>query len=121
MIISYTASQAQKTLENIRKELTENENLRQDFPEIFESDGRPKPPRWTQSDIVTRNDIEILALGYNQNNSRKKTWSRSSWLIILDDIEPDDGWSSPEMADKMKQWLTRLFLKQAQKIQITYS
>jgi len=66
VIISHTASQAQKTLENIRKELTENEKLREDFPEIFESDGRPKPPRWTQDDIVTRNNIEILALGYNQ-------------------------------------------------------
>jgi predicted phage terminase large subunit-like protein len=111
VIISYTASQAQKTLENIRKELTENEKLREDFPEIFESDGRPKPPRWAQGDIVTRNNIEILALGYNQKIRGRRHGAYRPGLIILDDAEPDDGWSSSEMADRMKQWLNKAVLK----------
>ena len=111
VIISYTASQAQKNLENIRKELTENEKLRQDFPEIFESSGRPKPPRWTQSDIVTRNDIEILALSYNQTIRGRRHGADRPGLIILDDVEPDEGWSSPEMADKMEQWLNKAVFK----------
>ena len=111
VIISHTASQAQKTLENIRKELTENEQLRQDFPEIFESAGRPNPPRWTQEDIITRNNIEILALGYNQPIRGRKHGAHRAGLIILDDVEPDDGWSSPEMAEKMKQWFNKAVLR----------
>ena len=111
VIISHTASQAQKTLENIRKELTENEKLREDFPEIFESDGSPKPPRWTQTDIVTRNNIEILALGYDQTIRGRRHGVYRPSLVILDDAEPDDGWSSPEMADRMKQWLNKAVLK----------
>jgi len=111
VIISYTASQAHKILENIRKELTENERLREDFSEIFESSGRPRPPRWTQNDIVTRNNIELLALGYNQKIRGRRHGVYRPGLVILDDAEPDDGWSSPEMADRMKQWLNKAVLR----------
>lgn len=111
VIISHTAGQAQKILENIRKELTENEKLQQDFQEIFESSGRPKPPRWRQDDIVTRNDIEVLTLGYNQKIRGRRHGAYRPGLIVLDDVEPDEGWSSPEMADKMKQWLNKAVLK----------
>ena len=111
VIISHTASQAQKILENIRKELTENDKLREDFPEIFESLGRPKPPRWTQDDIITRNNIEILALGYNQKIRGRRHGAYRPGLVVLDDAEPDDGWASPEMADRMKQWINKAVLK----------
>ncbi|MBU0534119.1 MAG: phage terminase large subunit [Candidatus Omnitrophica bacterium] len=111
VIISNVESQAQKTLENIRKELTENERLQEDFPEIFENEGRPKPPRWTQSDIITRNNIEILALGYNQKIRGRRHGAYRPGLIILDDLEPDAGWSSPEMASKMKDWLNKAVFK----------
>jgi len=111
VIVSHTASQAQKTLENIRKELTENEKLQQDFPEIFESAGRPKPPRWTQGDIITRNNIEVLASGYGQKIRGRRHGADRPGLVILDDAEPDEGWSSPEMAEKMKQWLNKAILR----------
>ena len=42
VIISNTASQANQILDNIKKELTENELLKLDFPEVFESDGKFK-------------------------------------------------------------------------------
>jgi predicted phage terminase large subunit-like protein len=111
VIISHTAGQAQKILENIRKELTENEELKKDFPEIFENEGRPKPPRWKQDDIITRNNIEVLALGYKQKIRGQRHGSNRPSLIILDDAEPDNGWPSSEMAEKMKEWLNKAVLQ----------
>jgi len=111
VIISNTASQAQKILENIRTELTENDALREDFPEIFESAGRPKPPRWRQHDIITRNKVEVLALGYTQPIRGRRHGAYRPSLVILDDIEPDEGWSTLEAAEKMKRWLNRSVLK----------
>ncbi|MBU1086889.1 MAG: phage terminase large subunit [Candidatus Omnitrophica bacterium] len=111
VIISQTASQAQKILENIRKELTENELLRSAFPEIFEDIGRPKPPRWTQHDIITRNNIEILALGYNQTIRGRRHGLNRPTLVVLDDLEPDEGWGSYEATEKMKRWLNKSVFK----------
>ena len=54
VILSNTASQANQILDNIKKELTENELLKADFPEVFESSGKFKQLRWRQSDIITR-------------------------------------------------------------------
>ena len=111
VIISSNAAQAQKILENIRKELTENVRLKEDFPEIFESEGMPKPPRWKQNDIITRNNVEVLALGYNQKIRGQRHGIHRPSLIILDDAEPDNGWPSSEMAEKMKEWLNKAVLQ----------
>lgn len=110
VILSGTQSQAMQTLENIRKELTENERLRKAFPEIFESEGRPKPPRWKRDDIVTRNGIEILALGRGQQIRGRKYGNARPSLIATDDLESDDIASSNEGRDKLKSWFTKSVL-----------
>jgi len=111
VIISNTASQARKILDNVRKELTENELLRQDFPEIFENNGKPKPPRWTNDDIITRNNIEILALGYGQQIRGRKHGYHRPTLVILDDLEDGENTFSYETKEKMKKWFERSVLK----------
>ena len=111
VIISNTASQARKILDNVRSELTENEALRRDFPEIFESNGKPKPPRWTNDDIITRNNVEILALGYGQQIRGRKHGHHRPTLVIMDDIEDGENTFSPETKEKMKRWLERSVLK----------
>jgi len=111
VILSGTQSQAMQTLENIRKELTENERLRKAFPEIFESEGRPKPPRWKRDDIVTRNGIEILALGRGQQIRGRKYGNARPGLIAVDDLESDAITSSNEGRDKLKNWFTTSVLR----------
>lgn len=111
VIISNTASQACKILDNVRKELTENEALRRDFPEIFENEGKPKPPRWTTDDIVTRNNIEILALGYGQQIRGRKHGHHRPTLVIMDDLEDGENTFSYETKEKMKRWFERSVLK----------
>ncbi len=107
VILSNTSSQAKQILENIRKELTENERLQKAFPHIFEADGRPKPPRWRQDDIVTRNGVEILALGSGQQIRGRRYGSSRPTLIIADDVESPENTFSSESRDKLKDWFTK--------------
>ncbi len=111
VILSNTSSQAKQILENIRRELTENERLRKAFPHIFEADGRPKPPRWRQDDIVTRNGIEILALGSGQQIRGRRHGSSRPTLIIADDVESPENTFSSESRDKLKDWFTKSVLR----------
>jgi len=111
VILSGTQSQAMQTLENIRKELTENERFRGAFPEIFESEGRPKPPRWKRDDIITRNGIEILALGRGQQIRGRKYGNARPSLIAADDLDSDAIASSNEGRDKLKGWFTTSVLR----------
>ncbi len=111
VVISNTASQAEKILDNVRSELTENELLLKDFPEIFEADGKPKPPRWKENDIITRNNIEILALGYGQQIRGRKHRNYRPSLIILDDLEDGENTFSSDAKEKMQKWLEGSVLK----------
>jgi len=111
VIISETVSQAEQLLENIKRELVENELLRWDFPEIFESHGRPKPPRWTQNQIETRNDVKILALGAQQPITGRKYGKYRPSLIILDDVESAKSSYSLEAAENVNCWFTKSILK----------
>lgn len=111
VILSHTSSQAAQILDSLKQDLTENEKLRIDFPEIFESEGRPKPPRWTQNDIVTRNGIQILALGYGQQIRGRKHGANRPTLVILDDLESGENTFSYGTKEKMKSWLNKSVLR----------
>ena len=111
VIISNTASQAMKILENVKKELTENTRLKEDFPEICEVDKKPKPPRWTQTGIITRNNIEVLALGSEQQIRGRKHGSHRPTLVIADDLEDAENTFSEETNEKRKEWFSKSVLK----------
>ncbi|MBU4252393.1 MAG: phage terminase large subunit [Candidatus Omnitrophica bacterium] len=111
VIISETSGQVEQLIENIKKELVENELLMADFPEIFENSGRPKPPRWTQDQIETRNGIKIIALGTQQPITGRKYGKYRPSLIILDDIESANKIYSAESAEKMNDWFNKSILK----------
>ncbi|MCX5656717.1 MAG: hypothetical protein NTZ48_00540 [Candidatus Omnitrophica bacterium] len=110
VILSDTASQAEQILENIKKELTENEKIRMDFPEVFEKDGRPKPPRWRQDQIETLNGVKVFALGSGQKIRGRKFGKDRPTLVIADDIETSDNVSSEQARSKIKEWFTKSVL-----------
>ena len=111
VIISNTKEQAESFLTNIKFELETNPRLKDDFPDVCEIGEKPKPPRWRQDDIITKNGIEVLALGYNQQiRSRKYKQSRPS-LIILDDLEAGNAIQSAENFERLYDYLTRSVLK----------
>lgn len=98
-------------LENVKKELTENTRLMTDFPEVFETYGKPKPPRWTQYEIETRNQIKVLALGSGQRIRGRKYGNYRPTLVIADDIENTDNTFTTESREKIKEWFNKSILK----------
>lgn len=111
LILSDTSDQAVNLLEHIKDELTMNERLMEDFPDICEIGQKPKPPRWTREEIVNRNNIKVTALGVGQKvRGRRKKQIRPS-LIILDDIENDENTQSEESRQKLFSWFSKAVLK----------
>ncbi len=111
VIISNTNEQAESFLTNIKFELESNVRLREDFPEVCEIDRKPKPTRWRQDDIITKNGIEVLALGLNQQIRSRKNKQNRPTLIIIDDLEAGNTVQSAESFGKLYDYLTKSVLK----------
>ena len=111
MIISNTASQANQILDNIKKEWTENELLKSDFPEIFEFKLGFKQLRWREGDIITRNNIKILTLGSGQQVRGRRFGNARPTLVIADDLENAENTFSQDVRDKTKDWFEKSVLK----------
>lgn len=111
VILSNTASQANLILDNIRKELAENELLKVDFPEIFEFKLGFKQIRWREGDIITRNNIKIMALGSGQQIRGRRHGIDRPTLVIADDLEDSENTFSLEILDKRREWYEKSVLK----------
>ncbi len=116
VIVSCIKEQAIQILENIKRELVENPLFATDFPEIFERNGYPNPPRWTLSEIETRNGVKVLAVGSGQSIRGRRHGKDRPTLVIGDDLEPANGMFSPEQRDKMKIWFNKSLLKMGTEI-----
>jgi len=111
VIISSTADQARGFLNDIKQELETNEHLIKDFPDICEIGAKPGPPRWTQHEIVTRNKVKVIALGVGQQIRGRRNREFRPSLVILDDIETNEGLQNMESFNKLEDWLTKAVLK----------
>jgi predicted phage terminase large subunit-like protein len=111
VIISSTNDQASGFLSHIKNELETNERLISDFPEVCEVGTKPKPPRWTQKEIIARNGVAMIALGTGQQIRGRRNKEFRPSLIILDDIETDDTVQSPDSFHKLEDWVTKSVLK----------
>lgn len=111
VLISDTAAQAVQNLENVKRELTENKIPGADFPEIFEVKGTPKPPRWTQCEIETRNRIKVLALGSGQRIRGRKFGSKRPDIVIADDVETAENSRNQEVRENTIDWYNKAILK----------
>ena len=111
VIISSTADQARGFLNDIKQELETNELLIKDFPDICEIGIKPGPPRWTQHEIVTRNKVKVIALGVGQQIRGRRNREFRPSLIVLDDIETNEGLQNMESFNKLEDWLTKAVLK----------
>jgi predicted phage terminase large subunit-like protein len=111
VIISNTASQAEKLLENIKKELMENEMLKTDFPEIFEAGEKPKLSHSTQSDIISPNGIQLSALGSGQQIRGRRHGSYRPSLVIADDLEKGENTFSESSNERLKEYFSKSVLK----------
>ena len=107
VLISATASQAIQFLENVKKELTDNQKLLTDFPEL----AAPKPSPWTRAELETPTHIRLLALGTGQRIRGRKFGRFRPTLIIADDLENAENTFSLESREQLKDWFNRSILK----------
>lgn len=110
VIVSSTAAQAIHILDNIKREYLQNEKLRDDFRHVF-GDGQRKPVRWQQNNIITCNDIQIVALGSGQQIRGLRSGIYRPSLIVADDLENTQVILSRELRDKLKEWFNKAVLK----------
>lgn len=95
--------QAALMLEAVKIELENNPRLAHDFPE-FAGAGR----RWREGEIVTRNEVMLLAAGSRQKLRGKRFGPFRPDLVILDDIENDENVLSPDYRKKLQQWVLKV-------------
>ncbi len=104
VLMSNTSKLATGILDNVKNELLANPLLREDFPELFEFKGEPKPPRWTRSEIETRTGIKVMAIGVGEGCRGLRYKEHRPTLIICDDLEKGDAYSSIESIEKVRDW-----------------
>ncbi len=112
VIVSDTSTQAQGFLRDIVQELEENEALH----DYYGDDIYPKLDlqgnfvKWTDTDIITRSDIEIVAKGAdNKLRGLRKKQHRPD-LIIVDDLENDKNVQTLEQRKKLMNWYNKALL-----------
>lgn len=111
VLMSSTAGQADALLDHVAEELLANDMLRRDFPEVCEPRGkRPRPPRWNKHEILTASGTKVLALGAGMQIRGRKHGAERPTLVILDDIETDEGVRSDDQRRKLADWFNRAVL-----------
>jgi len=82
IIISDTVDQAIDFLSDVKREIDHNVLLQRDFPHIV-----GKGPTWKQDEIITNNDIKLMALGTKSKVRGRKYGIHRPDLICGDDLE----------------------------------
>lgn len=106
VILSSTAKSARKMLEDIKRELVENDKLLADFPEL--SGSKPRP--WTQDEIEV-NGVRVAVFGSDQHLRGKKKGQHRPSLIVADDIEVANVNFNPEIKQKQASWYEQVVLE----------
>ena len=107
LVISGTADQTERFLQDIKRELETNLLLIQDFPDVCEIGIKPGPPRWTKNQIITRNGVNVQALSVNQQVRGMRYGEFRPSLIVLDDIESEQNTHNPDNFYKLQDTITK--------------
>jgi len=110
LIFSATAKQAQTLLSDITNTLITNTKLLEDFSDVFAGNDNIRP-KVTQHEIITKNNIKIMALGWEQNLRGFRHRQDRPTLMILDDIDSEKNTYSDSYREKLYKWLTNTLLK----------
>jgi len=82
LMISDTLGQSTDFLSDVKRELEFNAKLNRDFPQVC-----GKGPVWRQEEIITNNQIRIMALGTGSKVRGRKYGVYRPDLLIFDDLE----------------------------------
>lgn len=103
IIINETRSQVVENIADIRKELEENELLREDYGDM--SEGVSKQREWTKTGLLLKSGVRILGLSRGQRiRGRRHRQNRPS-IVIIDDPEEMEKVEKKEYRDRTEKWL----------------
>ncbi len=105
-IVSDTKEQAQLHLENVKRELADNEQLAEDYP-LSVGKGR----RWQRHAIELANGVVIEAWGTGQAIRGRRRRSHRPTLIVCDDLQNDGHISSATQRELSRRWFHGTLLK----------
>ena len=105
-LVSETADQADPMLENVKLELTENEQLAADYPEAC---GRGAT--WRKSKIRLRNGVTIEAFGKGRKIRGRRARADRPSLIVCDDLQGEMAMISSGQRTKDTTWFNGALLK----------
>ncbi|MBL8874169.1 MAG: phage terminase large subunit [Phycisphaerae bacterium] len=112
VVVSNASSQAIQILRHIKEELLHNELLHRDFPEICSVFGTGKGPRPCTNDQITLpNGVAIRAFGSEQRMRGLRQRQFRPSLIVVDDLEEQEGVLSSEGREKTREWFAGTLLK----------
>ncbi len=106
LIVSETMAQSADFVSFIKLELTDNERLKQDFPEMC-----GEGPVWRADTIITRNGVKIRGAGAGQKLRGMRHGSRRPDLVIGDDLENDEAVESIDQRKKLEKWFFKALMK----------
>ena len=105
LIISDTLDQAKSFISAIKTELEENELLRADFGDLVSEE------KWAQDKIVTTNKVQVFGRGAGQKLRGAKAFgSVRPDLIVVDDLENDEGVSTEQQRKKLFDWFMKALI-----------
>lgn len=106
IIISDTASQAEDFLKEIKTELLGNKHIKRFFPHLA-----AKTDIWRLDEIITNNNVRIIALGSQSKILGRRHGAERPSLFLLDDLENQDSTASALMRERLEEWFTKEVLK----------
>lgn len=112
VIISDTPEQAVEHLGAIVEELEGNELIHEYYGHLYEGRmvGDKKKDKWTQSAIITTNEVKVEAKGW-RSKMRGMRWKQyRPSKIVIDDMENDEDVNSTLMREKLKKTFERKIL-----------
>jgi hypothetical protein len=117
VIFSETSAQAEKLLSDIKYAMESTDQLKEDFPELFIEKQTPSVSRWTQSEIITANDIIVMAIGSEQDRRGIRHRQYRPTLMILDDVDGEKNTYTVDTRRKLfEDFFSRMVLNAGSKI-----
>jgi len=103
VLIGSSETLAKQDLATIKEEIESNEKIIEDF-------GNLQGTKWSEKEIITSNNIKIVAIGSHEKIRGQKKGENRPDLIIANDIEDDEHVISKYQRNKLEMWFDRAIL-----------
>ncbi|MBE7411390.1 MAG: hypothetical protein HS129_04885 [Leptospiraceae bacterium] len=112
ILISSTLSQAKEFLQKIQEEIEDNQNLKNDYPELLpKKDIKGQNVSWSDYDLVFNGGFRCIAKGWGNAIRGKRYKHIRPDALLLDDPDEEKDVASESTMTRKYRWLERAALK----------